>query len=1034
MKKKSFLSVICAVTVTTLTVLSGCGSTGATSGTVDLNSFNRISYDATSEYTAALEKYNNGCDGARIIRDDASLSGKKIALILQGAEDSVLVEQAIELLEDHRMKASFAVTALEAAEDDNTLKLISSKGHEVVDNGLNGRDAIESMSDEEIIYDLASSRKVFSTLMDFTPDKLMLNSTYYTDSICMAAGACGYSRLIAPKAGNYLNKRSFADRTKAKEYVGRLASGSILVFKLNGTIDALEMEPKVDYQKPAIDKQPGTEVSNEKLEDDRTIQVLSWLLDALDNEGCQIVKLGTMKAMSDQEYVAQLLKEDDLTEARVYDEIETMEDMVGLSFYGLPSDEAAAEELAGILQEYHAGATFFVSSSELDSAGGTAQELAKAGFCFGTKGQTGEDLAAREAYEDYTLLREAVRRLQKDLSLKPKFYMPVSRVDTNLSRAVAAAGLAVVSPVRNIRAQKGVINCFDLSNGPQIEKVTDFLKQARKAGLEVVDIASLVETADSVPDLDEETLKALREANEGRLAAPRDFVYTSENAMALTFYGVSNGVVVDDVLRKLSARNYKATFFATQAELSACSVQIRKILEQGHELGIAYIDKGEETDSRFDDVATYVIGAQKYAEWKYDTQISLVFQPYGDVADETMEAVSAAGCTFVGHEYGLVQSKYVDAQDVSSFYGELSEKIEPHRGSIAYFNMNYFTVDKELAEGTEETLLGSLLNRFIATKIDSLIYIDVFGQAQSSTAYTVKTFGALAHSGYVYAPGSGSSGQVYDKKNVLGSMASAQEQNHYMASRYIGNPDVSIIPGISKDDIGIFDVNGKINAGRVLFLTFDDWGNETDVNELLYVLDKYGVKGNFFVRTNNVHNNPNLLRAIAVDGHMVASHSDSHYVAWHASQDEAGNYIYETITDQEAAELRADVVKSYGVLSRYCGDVVIDGKPALSTIYRPPTLAVSRAGMYQIFDVGYTYIVSGDFSTADYNAPSVDALVSELRNGKSTWYGRAAAGDGSVLVMHMSPNAMYTAEALDIMIPEWLAAGYTIARLDDYLK
>lgn len=90
--------------------------------------------------------------------------------------------------------------------------------------------------------------------------------------------------------------------------------------------------------------------------------------------------------------------------------------------------------------------------------------------------------------------------------------------------------------------------------------------------------------------------------------------------------------------------------------------------------------------------------------------------------------------------------------------------------------------------------------------------------------------------------------------------------------------------------------------------------------------------------------------------------------------------------------------------------------------------------MYQLFDVGYSYIVSGDFSTGDYEAGSLDALVSKLRNGEATWYGRAGVSGGSVLVMHMSPDAQYTAEALDIMIPEWIAAGYTIARLDDYLK
>ena len=90
--------------------------------------------------------------------------------------------------------------------------------------------------------------------------------------------------------------------------------------------------------------------------------------------------------------------------------------------------------------------------------------------------------------------------------------------------------------------------------------------------------------------------------------------------------------------------------------------------------------------------------------------------------------------------------------------------------------------------------------------------------------------------------------------------------------------------------------------------------------------------------------------------------------------------------------------------------------------------------MENIFDVGFTYIVSGDFSSGDYNCSSVDEVVNILRNGKSAWYGTETIGNGSCIVLHMSPNAQFTAEALDIMIPEWKAQGYNFGRLDDYLR
>jgi len=91
------------------------------------------------------------------------------------------------------------------------------------------------------------------------------------------------------------------------------------------------------------------------------------------------------------------------------------------------------------------------------------------------------------------------------------------------------------------------------------------------------------------------------------------------------------------------------------------------------------------------------------------------------------------------------------------------------------------------------------------------------------------------------------------------------------------------------------------------------------------------------------------------------------------------------------------------------GDIEIDGKPALSLLFRPPTLAVSKIGLQTVLDCGFHYSVSGSFSTEDYKATSAQSLYKTLfYNTKS----------GSVLVMHMSQNSLYTAEAVDMLLTE----------------
>ncbi|RKM56897.1 hypothetical protein D6855_14635 [Butyrivibrio sp. CB08] len=1034
--KKTINLTLCMALIAS--TLAGCGlfdNIGKKNdASVDLNEVQSISYDATKEYEEALQKFNAGCDGAAVIRDDRSIEDKQISLVLLGTEDTVLTERAMELLEDHKYKASFALTAIEAAEDDEVIKTITTKGHEILDNGLNSTDDPENLSDEDLIYRLAASKKVFSTLMEIGPNKLFLNTTYYPDNVRKAAKACGYDKLISPTSGRFLNGTSFADKTKAEEYVGRLESGSIVVFKLKGAIDTLELSPKLESKNPALDKQPDAVITTTEDSDEKdVITVLSWLLDALDKAEYKLVKLDSFKALTDEEYVASLLENNGDLKAQEYTSVPTLENVGALAFKGVCEDPEDMKDLLKTLSDSRFNATFFLNSDDIAQHRESVDLAVDGGFSMDLRTANTQDYKGKEIYDIYESLGADIRTMHKELMIKPRYLMTEGTTPDNLSYACSISGLGIVPFTEGMKRDPGRISCIDLSKKENVARTKTFITECKKTGYSLVDVTELIKKANKIPEIDEITLKALREENDGRKAAQRNMIYTSEKAMSMIFFGVTNKVVLEDVLGILRSRGYKATFFVTPNELINCDQQINMIMEDGCEIGLAYVSKGEDKDD-FNTVASNILGAQQYATWKYGIEPNLVFQPFGTPTDEVKEAISAAGCTFVGHEYALVQSKYQDATDAASFYGQVSSKIDAHRGSIAYFNMNYFTADKDLEEEGANTLLGSLLKRFINGEIRSLTYTDVYGEVAKSTIYKVKTFSALAHTSYCYAPGRTRNNEIADNKNVLANMASAQEQNSYMASRYIGNSDVTVIPGFADSDMKMFDTSGKITEDKVLFLTFDDWGNEKDINELLYVLDKYGVKANFFVRTNNVKGNPNVLRAIAVDGHLVGSHSDTHFEAWNVEKDDEGNYKYSTLSDEDAAKLRKEVVVSYNTLNRYCGDVVVDGKRALSTIYRPPTLAVSREGMYQLFDVGYSYIVNGDFSSKDYQMNSVDELVSEFRYGMKTWHGNVPVENGSCLIMHMSPTAKYTAEALDIMIPEWQSQGYSFARIDDYLR
>ena len=97
----------------------------------------------------------------------------------------------------------------------------------------------------------------------------------------------------------------------------------------------------------------------------------------------------------------------------------------------------------------------------------------------------------------------------------------------------------------------------------------------------------------------------------------------------------------------LKLNGYKATFFVTPDELSRCGESITKILNGGNEIGIAYVSNSQ-VDQSYDEVAGYILGAQQYAQWKYDVRVSVVMQPYGIPTKDTKEAVASCGCSLAG--------------------------------------------------------------------------------------------------------------------------------------------------------------------------------------------------------------------------------------------------------------------------------------------------------------------------------------------------------------------------------------------------
>lgn len=533
---------------------------------------------------------------------------------------------------------------------------------------------------------------------------------------------------------------------------------------------------------------------------------------------------------------------------------------------------------------------------------------------------------------------------------------------------------------------------------------------------------------------DKARYEALREKNEGRLAPKERFLTTTAQKVVLTFGGLTRKESVEDILDHLDRMGVKATFFVTELELRKYTDTVREIAARGHELGLG-LRTG--TDGDFYETCAQIERLQKNMQRLFGVRPVIARQVFGTEIPTVNEAASAMGIELLGQTVNMVQTKDKEAKKVEDISDHLFGKfiLAMGRGQIIYGRLDFLEDPK---------LTGDLLDWIKKNKVDSAAYATLLDSPETNTendsAYRMgavrEVLGDELHRWTYPVP----------EEKVLFSLRREKRRKsgtdrlfrHEFSMRYIGSPKVTEtdrIRGFSEAEREQMDHTGIVKDVRdnTVFLTFDDWGTDASLNHLLYVLRKHHAKGTFFIITWNVKNNPNLLRAIAEGGHDIASHTNHHRpMVWQTSN-YGGNMT--PMTEEEYAE---DVRLSYEELQKTVGDVMVDGKPALTHYLRPPTLAISKSGIRSIMDAGFSYIVSGYESTGDYATPSLQAMIGAISHGIYDEKGNVRKG--SILIMHMTDNAAYTAEALDYILTVNEARDdndpkkFKMGRLSDHLK
>lgn len=514
----------------------------------------------------------------------------------------------------------------------------------------------------------------------------------------------------------------------------------------------------------------------------------------------------------------------------------------------------------------------------------------------------------------------------------------------------------------------------------------------------------------------------LRRMNNHKLAENPKMIYTTEQSVCFAFAGLTKPEVVYKTLDYLAKNNIKGTFFVMENEMRANPQMVQDIINSGNEVAIGLRSL---KDSNFFTVCKQIDYMQNQLA-SMGVQTNLVMQPWGQIMDETREAVSAMNCQMVSYTLNIVTSKH---QDYTSALDVVNEQFGKYvysvgRGWIIYFRLDFYN---------DNDLVVNVMDLVKRHKVDNIAYNSFYDDpkinSNNDSAYTIKSIGdVLKNKQALYDFDENKRYDDVDLENSL--QLQGLNFNEYIHQRYIGNEAVedSNVFGFNVEEKQFQDISGKIHTDKpVVFFTFDDWGTDAAINHLLYVLRKHNVKATFFVLTHNIMQNPNLLRAIALDGHDIASHSEFH----NPMDDSSFETAYEGYL--------LDYGISYNKLKYLAGDIILpDGTAAFKPYFRAPTLTISKAGFKALYDTGYEYIVSGSYSTHDYDQPSLESMINDIKKGIYDRNGKVK--NGAVLVMHMSDLSVYTPTALDLLltINEQRAdndpAKFTALPLSAYLK
>lgn len=218
----------------------------------------------------------------------------------------------------------------------------------------------------------------------------------------------------------------------------------------------------------------------------------------------------------------------------------------------------------------------------------------------------------------------------------------------------------------------------------------------------------------------------------------------------------------------------------------------------------------------------------------------------------------------------------------------------------------------------------------------------------------------------------------------------------------IGISKTTAAIGNIQEDEPIYSVDTN---DKVVSLTFDvNWVEKDNLSVILNILNKYNVKGTFFIMggwVNYSEDNANKLKLIKEGGHEIGNHS----------------YMHPSFTKIGLPKMKEEIEKTNDIIEKYTGE-----RPKL---FRFPSGDYNKNAFVKVRNLGYMTI-QWDVDSVDWKNGPADIEYNRVMNNVKP---------GSIILFH---NAKNTPSNLEKIIKSLKDKGYefkTVGEmiyLDDY--